>query len=168
MFTHTTRFALIAVAAAAIAALPALADQDGPMRKAGSFAAKAEGAVGAAIKGDATVWQAKDYTHLYLTLNSDQMMVLKTMISADLMWPSANGAGHHVVLETTARPAVTAIVSWENLDTRARHAVAATGFIDFDAKDPMAGRFELTAKDGIETLKVSGTFENAPVIPALD
>jgi hypothetical protein len=167
MFMRWTCFALVAVAAA-LAVLPALAEQDGPMRKAGSFAAKAEGAVGAAITGDASVSQGKSTRHLYLTMNSDQMMVLKTMISADVMWPSANGAGRHEVLERTARPAVTAIVSWEDLETRARHAVAATGYIDFDAKDPMAGRFELTAKDGSDTLKLTGTFENAPVTPALD
>jgi hypothetical protein len=158
----------LALVVCVLAALPALAEQDGPMRKAGSFAAKAEGAVGSAIAGDATVWQTKSYAHLYLTMNSDQMMALKTMISADVTWPLASGPGHHAIAEATSRPTVTAILSWENLDTRARHAVAATGFIDFNAKDPMAGRFELTAKDGSETLKLTGTFENAPVLLTLD
>ena len=90
-------------------------------------------------------------------------MSLKVMISADVSWPRNTAAGKHDL----AKP-IAATVSWENMETRARHAVAATGTIEFDAKDPMAGRYELNAKDGSETLKITGTFQNAPVMDGIN
>ena len=162
------RFFPIAVAVAAVAAIPAFAQQDGPMRKAGSFTARAEGVVTGTIKGDATLFVRKAGTHLHLLMNSDQMMSLNTMISVEIVWPTHSSATHYQISDGTAKSRSIALVQWERLDTRARHTIAATGSIDFDAKNPMSGRFELTAKDGAETLKLSGTFKDAPMMDGIN
>jgi hypothetical protein len=160
-----SRLLIVAVAAAALSAWPASAEQDGPMRKPGSFTAKAEGAVAASIKGDATIFVRKaGGTHLYLLTNSDQMMALKVMISVEIVWPTHSSVTKYQIPDGTLKSRTTALVQWERLDTRERHTTIATGSIDIDVKDPMSGRFELTAKDGTETLKLTGTFKDAPVM----
>lgn len=135
------------------------------MRKPGSFTARVEGAVAASIKGDATIFVRKaGGTHLYLLTNSDQMMALKVMISAEIVWPTHSSATKFQIPDGSLKSSTTAVVQWERLDTRERHTVVATGSVDFDAKDPMSGHFELTAKDGTQTLKLTGTFRDAPVM----
>ena len=155
--------------AAGLAVAPALADQDGPMRKPGSFSARAEGAVTAPITGDATIFLRKDGTqHLFLLANSDQMMALKVMISVEIVWPTHASASHYQIPDGTPKSPTTAMLQWERLDTRERHATVATGSVDLSGDDPMSGRFELTAKDGAQTLKLSGTFKDAPVMTDLN
>lgn len=168
MRPRPSRFVLIALAAAALVAQPAVAEQDGPMRKPGSFTARAEGAVMATIKGDATVSVRKAGTHLYLLTNSDQMMALKVMISVEIVLPTHSSATRYQIPDGTPKSRTAALVQWERLDTRERHSASATGSIDFNAEATMSGHFELTAKDGAATLKLSGAFKDAPVMDGIN
>jgi hypothetical protein len=138
------------------------------MRKPGSFTARAEGVVTATIKGDATLFVRKAGTHLYLLMNSDQMMALNTMISVEIVWPTHSSATGYQIPDGTPKSRSVALVQWERLDTRTRHNAVATGSVDFDAKNPMSGRFELTAKDGAAVLKLSGTFKDAPMMDGIN
>lgn len=138
------------------------------MRKAGSFSARTEGAVAATITGDATLYVRKAGTHLYLVANSDQMMSLKVMISAEIVWPTHSSANRHQIPDGTPKSSTTALVQWERLDTRERHTAIATGSVDLQGDDPMSGRFELTAKDGAATLKLTGTFKDAPLMDGIN
>lgn len=138
------------------------------MRKAGSFSATVQGVVTGSLTGDATIFVRKDGTHLYLSANTDQMMALKVMISAEVVWPTHSNASRHQIPDDAAKPTTIATIQWERLDTRERHTATATGSIDLDGKDPMSGRFDLTAKDGAATLKLSGTFKDAPVMEGIN
>jgi len=161
--------ALLPIAVAvSLAATPALAEQDGPMRKPGSFSARAEGAVTGTITGDATIFVRKDGTHLYLVTNSDQMMALKVMISIEIVWPTHSSASHFQIPDGSAKSNTVAVVQWERLDTRERHIAIATGSIDLNGDDPISGRFGLTAKDDAVTLKLTGTLQNAPVMDGIN
>jgi hypothetical protein len=153
-----------AIQAMVIAAtLPLLSLQDVPLRGPGQFTATSSGIVTGQIAGDAsaTVFRNR-MRELYLQLNSDQMMKLKTMIAVTVTLPV--GAGTFPLDGRSAQ----ASVSWERMATHARQVVPATGSITVTGTDLLSGRFTLSATSGTEKLTLTGSFEKAPVLPALD
>lgn len=144
---RTARLMLLLVAPFLMAA------DDAPLRKAGTFSATITGVAAGRITGDASITRGKNGTRtLHLYMNTDEMMQLGVMISADI----------------ALTPGAPTTLNWQNVSTGARHAVQTGATLNTDGKDPMAGSFTITAKDGSESLSVTGTFKDAPIAPGLD
>lgn len=149
---RSLRFAVLALASLALTA-----QQDAPLRGPGKFQGAATGAVNAQVSGDASISRFKNgKRELYLMLNSDRMMALNVMMAVTVKLPAAGAA------------AIDGTLTWESLATRTRHSSAVTGTLTFKGKDLLSGEFKLSGKDGNETLSLSGTFADAPVLVGVE
>lgn len=151
---RSLRLALLAFASLALTA-----QQDAPLRGPGKFQGVATGTITAQVAGDASVTRFKTGAReLYLMLNSDRMMALNAMVAVTVKLPASPTAGG----------AIDGVLSWESLVTHTRHAAPISGTLTFKGKDLLAGEFKISAKDGSETLSLTGTFVDAPVLAGVD
>lgn len=144
---------------ATIAALGLLllsGQQDMPLRPPGRFSATTTGLLKGTITGDISVSTFRDgHREIYLQMDSSQMMATNIMISLQVTLP-------------VVRTAPVFRLQVENLKTHQLSYPAATGTLALKGRDLLTGSFTVTSTDKTLPLTLTGTLDNAPVVPAVE
>ena len=137
--------------------------QDVPLRAPGRFFAATQGALKGTIAGNISGTSFKDGTReLYWSLDSTQMMATGTMLSITVRVPKGSNAASLVLNSGNTRLVL------ETLATHVLSTIAAEGRLEVRGSNLLRGKFSLSSTDKGRPLTLTGTFDQAPVVPGLD
>lgn len=148
----------------ALTALFLLAAQDGlPLRPHGRFTAELTGVSPGTINGDASAERQGDGSlRIFLGQDSSQMMSTDRLLTVTLAVPGGKGKRSLAIATGNAS------LMLQDLKTLQRSTVPGEGTITLEGRDMLEGSFSLRATVGGKPVSLTGKFEKAPLVAAID
>ena len=141
---------------AALALVALAAQQDLPQRPPGRFQATTKGLLKGTVAGDVSASAFRDgHREIYLQMDSSQMMATGILVSLQVTLP-AGKAGPSFRLQV------------EDIRTHKLSTPPATGTLDLKGTSMFSGSFSVTSTDTATPLTLSGSFDKAPLVQAIE
>lgn len=143
-------------AIAALSLVILTAQQDLPQRPPGRFQATTTGLLKGTVAGDVSATAFRDgRREIYMQLDSSQMLAIDIMLSLQVTLPPGK-----------ATPVFRLQV--ENLKTQELSYPAATGTFELKGTSMLSGRFAVASTATATPLTITGTFDKAPQVTAIE
>lgn len=154
----------IRIVLTAMTALFLLAAQDGlPLRPHGRFTAELTGAWSGTIAGDASAERHRDGSlRIHFGQDSSQMMATDRLLMVTLAIPDGKGKRTQVIAPGKAS------MMFQDLKSLERKIIAGEGTLTLQGRDLLEGSFTLWATVDGKPASISGKFEKAPLVAAMD
>lgn len=148
----------------ALTALFLLTAQDGlPLRPHGRFTAEVTGGWSGTIAGDASAERQRDGSlRIHFVQDSSQMMATDRLLMVTLALPEGKRKRTQVIAPGKAS------MMLQDLKSLERTIISGEGILTLQGRDMLEGSFTLRATVGGKPVSLSGKFEKAPLVAAID